>query len=432
MITVGLDFGTHQSKVCVETNDGVELRYSFFKFRDCSGKAQFTLPSIILEQSNGLLSYGYLPKNSKGNIVRYFKQGTFTKSSNMTKSEAIYYSIWYLAYIFFDLEEEYGQDFAIQMGVPTDGDHFSAQKKLAVSLVLSAYRLVEQVYRNDKKAFLYTRKSDLIRRTEIVPYSKQQKKDYSILVLPEAYACLMPLIHQSKIDNGMSLMVDIGGGTTDISFFSVIRVGNNETMDASERLRLYDFYSINKGLNFLTDADKLNNSRLDSNVDLDGQALKSQCIAVLREEITQIYRGLVAKLEQSMKKQSALPVSELQRILQCRPIIFTGGGSTFPSLRVAYGGFKDIIHVSSKEWRHEVIDDIQRIEELGLCPILSTAYGLSISVLHDDIKCDKFDELFNGIRNYKPDSTLARSPLLRRNNRPIASFDYSLDYDAMK
>jgi hypothetical protein len=60
----------------------------------------------------------------------------------MTKSEAIYYSIWYLAYLFFDLEEEYGQDFAIQMGVPTDGDHFSAQKKLAVSLVLSAYRLV--------------------------------------------------------------------------------------------------------------------------------------------------------------------------------------------------------------------------------------------------------------------------------------------------
>ena len=34
MITVGLDFGTHQTKVCIEDKEGVELNYSFMKFFD--------------------------------------------------------------------------------------------------------------------------------------------------------------------------------------------------------------------------------------------------------------------------------------------------------------------------------------------------------------------------------------------------------------
>ena len=47
MITVGLDFGTHQSKVCAEYKQGVELSYTFFTFPDTTGKHQYTLPSII-------------------------------------------------------------------------------------------------------------------------------------------------------------------------------------------------------------------------------------------------------------------------------------------------------------------------------------------------------------------------------------------------
>ena len=42
----------------------------------------------------------------------------------------------------------------------------------------------------------------------------------------------------------MSLMIDIGGGTTDISFFTI----------EDNKPQVYDFYSINKGLNYLTGA----------------------------------------------------------------------------------------------------------------------------------------------------------------------------------
>ena len=41
MITVGLDFGTHQSKVCIEKKEGAELSYEFFRFKDADGKKQW-------------------------------------------------------------------------------------------------------------------------------------------------------------------------------------------------------------------------------------------------------------------------------------------------------------------------------------------------------------------------------------------------------
>ena len=64
MITVGLDFGTHQSKICIESKQGVELSYNFYKFADEKGKMRYTLPSIIRIEKDDRLSYGYLEKRN--------------------------------------------------------------------------------------------------------------------------------------------------------------------------------------------------------------------------------------------------------------------------------------------------------------------------------------------------------------------------------
>ena len=42
---------------------------------------------------------------------------------------------------------------------------------------------------------------------------------YRINIFPEAYASLIGLTSRGKLSEGMSLNADIGGGTTDISFF---------------------------------------------------------------------------------------------------------------------------------------------------------------------------------------------------------------------
>ena len=72
MITVGLDFGTHQTKICVERKEGIELEYSFVKFEDALHNIHYTLPSIIGIGIDGLLSYGYLPEDFNGQIIKYF------------------------------------------------------------------------------------------------------------------------------------------------------------------------------------------------------------------------------------------------------------------------------------------------------------------------------------------------------------------------
>ena len=365
MRTVGLDFGTHQTKVCIENRDGAELKYEFFKFKDGKGVEQYTLPSIISVDKDGYLSYGYLseavPKTNsffKGKkypvrpqsdfsrkIIRYFKQATFTNTNNdINKTDAIYYSIWYISYILFDLEAKYGQDFAIQMGVPTDGEKLNIKKQLVVRILLSAYKLVEEVYGNNKEEFLNTPINQLKEKTEFVTYSNSKKEEYNILVFPEAYACLMPLIKQNKIARGMSLMIDIGGGTTDISFFTI----NTD----KKTPQVYGLYSIDKGLNFLTDAMNVNHKSISSNIQNASEILEDRK-RIYKKEIETVCKKLNYNLAQELKKQTKMPISSLIEALGTRPIIYTGGGSTFDILRIAYLGFKDIIHISKKEWRSE-------------------------------------------------------------------------------
>lgn len=419
MITVGLDFGTHQSKVCAEYKQGVELSYTFFTFPDTTGKHQYTLPSIIHRRPDGRMDYGYIPANSNGEIIRYFKQATFTTSNiGLKQSDAMYYSVWYLAFIIFDLEEKYGTEFTIQMGVPTDGSRLSQQKQIAVRLLAAAYDLVENVFENDKQAFLDKTWGELWDMTKIPEYSIQLKEEYGILVFPEAYACLMPLISSSKVTTGMSLMVDIGGGTTDISFFTII----------DNKPRVYDFTSVNKGLNYLTFAERrTDDSRTDSNIKKSSE-IDSNRRNDFNDSIKRVCTQLIQKLEKEFKLQTTLRSDRLKDALKTRPIVYTGGGSTFSILRKGYEGFIDVIHVSKKEWRTKSVIDMQKIEALGLCPILSTAYGLSISVPDDNIKCSPFRDIFETIRGAEEEKN--------HNDNNFGSayggFSYADDWDAWK
>ena len=439
MRTVGFDFGTHQTKICVENREGAELQYEFFKFKDEKDIEQYTLPSVIGVDKNGLLRYGYLSDETSntggllkgvksfvwkqssfnGKIVRYFKQATFTSTSNgISKMDAIFYSIWYVSYILFDLEEKYGQDFAIQMGVPTDGERLSLQKQLVVRILLSAYRLVEEVFKNDKDTFLRTPIQQLKEKTVFIPYSEDRKEEYNILVFPEAYACLMPLIKQNKIASGMSLMIDIGGGTTDISFF---------TINIENTPQVYGLFSIDKGLNYLTDAMNTNRKRISSNVESASEILKDRRIA-FEKELESVCLKLNNSLAQEFRKQSRLPMSRLTDALKARPVIYTGGGSTFDIMRKPYIGFKDIIHISKKEWRSECVVDMKRISALGLCPILSTSYGLSISMTHDNIKCEPFRDIFKLFREIQDEEQEKKFQY----GRAFGGFNYTDDWDAVK
>ena len=223
-IKIGLDFGTHQTKICVQRTPDEgrgEPNYEFFKFNDLQGNWQYFLPSVIQINSDDTLSYGYVDgsrmkaepsepvrqnveleeefdvaemaeylydkyataesvpedmyvlsemlkirlqkvkarnkaKNEEAerlydtqmrdhrsakNIFRYFKQATFIGGewnrvapiSNRTLC------VWYLAYVIFLLEEEYGTNFSINMGIPADEDTSEVKKRWGVEILAAAY-----------------------------------------------------------------------------------------------------------------------------------------------------------------------------------------------------------------------------------------------------------------------------------------------------
>lgn len=424
MLTVGLDFGTHQSKICIESKEGAELSYSFFRFADSEGNLHYTLPSIIQIDPSGMLNYGYIRQKQNARIVRYFKQATFTSVNNaLSREEATLFSIWYLSYIIFALEEKYGATFSIQMGVPTNSENFNNLKQYAVRILLSAYRLVEEVFENDKEQFLKCSITKLKELTQFLPYDKQKKDDFALLIFPEAYACMMPLIKHSKIARGMSLMVDIGGGTTDISFFTL-----NDNLSKPE---IYFFHSMNKGLNFLTDA--LNRLQIgdDSNIKEESQIVVSKRKMFLNE-LRQVSDKITNCLKKELRQQSEIPEYRLIDALKGRPIIYTGGGSTFNSLRTAVHGFEDIIRISSLEWNASRVEGIKYLQAMDLIPVLSTAYGLSISAADDNVKCLPFRDIFVNLRNYEKKSSPKIQSNVTSTQASSSRFDYMDDYDAWK
>lgn len=423
MLTVGLDFGTHQTKVCIESKGGVELTYTFVKFMAESNQSFYTLPSIIGVGEDKKLSYGYLPSNFDGHIIRYFKQSAFRTTSpdrSMTQELAMYYSVWYIAYILFDLEDVFGQNFTIQMGAPTDSSHVSTAKQIATRIIASAYKLVEEVFANNKQKFLDSSYEQLVEKTELVAYSTDIKEEYGLLVFPEAYACLKPLISQKKIAKGMSLMVDIGGGTTDISFFTI----------ENGVPQVYDFLSLNKGLNYLTCADERIRQGNDSNVKDQSEIDNQRCIT-FTSEINNVCFNIRNKLLQEFKRQTSLHQDRLLDALKNRPLVYCGGGSTFPVLRVTYAGYKDMKQVSEKEWNTKSMEQINEIIHRGLCPILSTAYGLAISTEHDDIKMKPFRDIFEGIRGAEEQCSQSENRWSTF-GKAYGGFDYADDWDAWK
>lgn len=415
MITVGLDFGTHQTKVCIEDKQGVETHYKFQRFEDLNGRKQYTLPSVIYIDDNGFIQYGFAPEGKKYKVIRYFKQAVFRNynSPSMRLWEAAYYTIWYLSYILFELEDEYGQNFTIQMGAPTDSARLDDAKAIAVSLIVSAYRLVEDVFNGDKEKFLNCNFEQLLKLTKVVRYSDKIKDDFGLLVFPEAYACLKPMVGRGKVSTGMSLIIDIGGGTTDISFFTI----------ENGQPQVYDFFSVDKGLNFLTGIDSMSSEEAPSN------RIIQKNTTVLYSEILRLCTNLIERLKIEFKCQTELEVRRLTDALKNRPLIYTGGGSTYREVLYPYNDFKELHTISYDNWKSKLFDDKSLFRDSSLCPVLSTAYGLSISVATDEIKKKPLRDIFENIRGVKEESAVKKG---RKFGEALDGFDYGTDWDAWK
>lgn len=466
-IRVGLDFGTHQTKVCIQKtpDEGHGIpEYEFFKFIDLNGKEQYFLPSVIQINKDDTLSYGYVdPRNEKeglpcpikeevkpvdtsriddeavmlyqkyaseGNdeehglvvftellrkkyeidkatyqervakaqtkfetdlkayrrerkLYRYFKQASFAEYPWDSNVDHNLLCVWYLAYVLFLLEGLYPDGFLINMGVPTDDKTFQQKRELGSRILISAFHLVEDVYQRDLRAFLKEKVGNLIKKTEIVDFSEEDKESYYINIFPEAYASLIGLTSRGKLSEGMSINADIGGGTTDISFFIV----------KDKIPQIYKYWSINRGLNYIAEMSGFSYSEKDfiknAHKDIiDKFNLKKN------EVVYNLIRILITLL-----KESSIDKSNLLAALKDRVLVYNGGGSTFPQLTTPIYYFNDVKVVDEEMWEEELIKDKKKVD--NIFNLLTTSYGLSVSENDSDVVLCNFDNMFEP---YKKDT----------------------------
>ncbi|AVR44785.1 hypothetical protein C7S20_05615 [Christiangramia fulva] len=501
--TVGLDFGTHQTKICIEnaTNANQKL-YKFVEFnKGISGKVML-LPSIVQVNLDHTISYGFVeeakaktvdresnigrpafkipampkkpiypPKPTKKKKkeklhwkqqlkalagrtskpqeisplekwkksveklekeyqeaislwrkdkkalekayskklldweqdkvehfhYRYFKLASFSSETRWKHSiSPDVISVWYLTYVLFLLQEKLGNDFFIQMGVPSGIKEFKRQERKAQKLLVSAYHLLEQFKSKDE--FLKTKYTQLVEKTTLeIPFSEEDVFfKYGIKIIPEAYACLLTLTHQNRLPKGMNLLMDIGGGSTDIAFFTL----NGQEPD------IHSVISLHKGLNYIleTYSDQNNNEEVkllqkEFYADKAGEKFLP-IISIYKSEVKKEIKLLISDLYRSFKASHINP-NNLKNALQDRPLVFCGGGATYKNMRTSILGFTDLKVINKNFLNIPYLLNKNISNELY--PIFSTAYGLSIPMI-DELKLTPVEKIFEHLPKNVPNN----------------------------
>ena len=310
-------------------------------------------------------------------VYRYFKISTFSKSYVWDLDiNPIKLSIWYITYILFQIYKVVDENSSIQMGIPqsiSDRDNSRWQLRNADIVFYSAYRLYLS-YRSEDE-FLHATINELNADTNLNNFEEPDfDTEPGLLVLPEAFASLTTITKEGKISRGLNLLMDIGGGSTDISLFNVIEKRKEFVPNISHIL------SVHKGLNHLF------RLYVEDNDDVSIEEAREvfQNSPDKFEDYIRVFRNELAKEIQEKiyfplleaGSRSGITVTQIKEALYSRPVIYTGGGGVYDSFIDSMYVFTDPMSmskdfVSIKNITNKDISD----EELS---ILSVAYGLSI------------------------------------------------------
>ena len=416
MITVGFDFGTHQTKICYENVEAGTTFYDVFRFKQANGEEALTLPSYIRLCEDGTLRYGFdaMSGGQGGQTITYFKQDMFSwMASDKIRSVAEKWSVLYLAFIIILLDRRFKTfSYVVQMGMPTDANpgHYNFCKRQAIKVMASAMLLARNVFKGDLTTYISTPYSQLVdlvaKCIAAVPCDiHEARKRYPIFVFPEAYAALIPLINDHKLPTiGPNLFVDIGGGTVDISLFT-----NRLDMSIGRGTPyLYYYYSIPYGLNMIMGDDFTTTH----NVKVGQGQITRQCVERFRVKLIDAVKEMMLILEQEyagMGKTHVMPFVNLcAQALHFRPVCYSGGGSMFHGLKLPVAvkqagvscDFSQVTTVS------QLIDHSKLYVDDGIFHVLATAFALSHRSLCSDIRSEdpdairlvSIDKLFGGVR----------------------------------
>lgn len=321
---------------------------------------------------------------------RYFKLASFSNMYSWDKEHIIdsdTLSVWYLTYLMLLVKKTVAEKFnevfeesvSVQMGIPSSlNTNLSKQIEIhAYKLLISARNLMELF--NSPEEFCAYKYQDLFELTTFPQKDiKNTAEDFGFVVIPEAYAGLKSLTHRKRLRHGdMHLLVDIGGGTTDVAFFTV-----NEKLEPN----IHSVKSFHRGLNYVFDNFCQKNpeysiSEAQELFMIDQQPFGGGIKAYTEELSQQLSQMIDHVVHEFMVEagQKGYSQSALTDAMSGRPIVYCGGGSMYEKMRIRSKYFSDIKIVdknmlSIPNLRNTNVDE-------RLYTILATSYGLSIAML---------------------------------------------------
>ncbi len=347
--------------------------------------------------------FHYLSINEEGKITEerfvfhYFKFALYSDEVNwLHQIDPETISIWYLTNILFLLREKYGKEFYLQMGIPRgiNKKYQFRQEVKALCILTAAYSLLEKY--NSYQVFKLDTFESLLNKTYLKDdLSEEELNNYRINVIPEAYAGLVSLTQKKKLEKGMNLLVDIGGGTTDIAFF---------TITEEDLPDIHSVHSLYKGLNFIYE-NVASKSEYSDIVDIQRMIDNSHDSFGKFEEATKVYkralqdvvRTIIGSIRDSFNNSFSkhkLDIGKLNKAMSKRSVLFSGGGSTFKELVGKVESFSDAKRINQEMLSITTLKS--EIQDNNMFSILSTAYGLSIP-LENEIELTDINDVFNHI-----------------------------------
>ena len=439
---VGIDFGTYQSKVCIHNIEKKSFEFLFFE----ESNSVFLPSTVSIVNDNPI--YGVTHEYSKGQFYDYFKMASaedveFHKQTFDSAPEALrlynesystsdlkpeFLSIIYLCNLIFLIEDkinrlrvnrEKGRIFGgligglvrnknneeaeiiFNIGMPTEWTasiQIEREKKFR-SILLLAKKLHDsfESFKDFKIASL-----NLLLQSVRETYSSiselnftevKELMEFEMLgVRAENAAGISALVFSGQLQPGTYSAIDIGGGSSDISFFTVTS-NNKIKYIASESYlmasnNIFEAYRINsKSDKTVTEIQSQFKSLVSENRDLISEELSA--LSEINKSLSSLHKKLFVKRVKGFHPKM-LPSVKNQKI------IIYGGGSLFPIINegtmvIFMNGNYSSLNIEVSKMYKSIISDfnlgilkINNIREVQTSMnILFVALGLS-SVIHSD------------------------------------------------
>jgi hypothetical protein len=433
---IGLDFGTNQTKACILKIGTNEVR-EFFKFEN----SNYFLPSRVGIKKNGKVVYGEFDSSDLQADLAYFKIASAEDEEFLVQTDPLgvdksvsysgfdyhgytpeFLSVIFITNILYLIKAFYNErtpgiekkssfklgsllgngkkkkikhSFSVKLGIPTEWSQKTnmRRKRKFESILLIAEELQRHYTKEEfaeknveelkyKVALIY---GEIIENVHDKEEFDQLLNQYRISVFPETAAGLNFIIASGQLKPGPYTALDIGAGSTDISYFLLISTNGPIKYIASESYLL--------GANTIYRKYKDENNSTYSLKLIERDVRHQVSENILDEELDVVFRRTNEMFERTARKLFARGVRffghNSTKLFNNTRVLLYGGGAQFPIIRsgelIVWNNGNPLAFTNNtvvhKEPIQNFIDNIPNVRNIDEAkkhiPLLAVALGLS-------------------------------------------------------